>query len=243
MRQIAIYNTFDSEELLEGSINCLRDHVDFVLVVAQTVSNFGEHYSGGYELAKKLKIVDDVILYEPNLLPDWNSGSANETAKRNLGIEYAKQHGFTHFLNIDNDEYYEDFGKAKQQYIDSGAKGSVVKMFTYFKHPALRFEHPDNYYVPFIFELNSNTFVGDNDIGFVCDPTRKPNEKDVIVIGEKMHHFSWIRNDIIRKVNNSSARGNITSALEDYNNSNCKEGYFVSHFGQKLIKVPNRFNI
>ena len=35
------YNIFDGEELLEGSIKQIRQHVDHISVVYQVVSNFG----------------------------------------------------------------------------------------------------------------------------------------------------------------------------------------------------------
>lgn len=35
------YNLFDGEELLESSIKSIRDNVDYISVVYQTVSNFG----------------------------------------------------------------------------------------------------------------------------------------------------------------------------------------------------------
>ena len=36
------YNLFDGEELLEGSIKQIRSEVDYISVVYQEVSNFGE---------------------------------------------------------------------------------------------------------------------------------------------------------------------------------------------------------
>ena len=35
------YNLFDGEELLEDSIKSIRNNVDYISVVYQTVSNFG----------------------------------------------------------------------------------------------------------------------------------------------------------------------------------------------------------
>ncbi|MFW8746205.1 hypothetical protein, partial [Mesorhizobium japonicum] len=82
----------------------------------------------------------------------------------------------------DCDEYYENFGEAKQKFIDSGAKGSVCKILTYFKKPTLRLENEDNYYVPFIHELNENTTVGNYGYPFYADPTRKINESNVVLL-------------------------------------------------------------
>ena len=39
------YNVFDGEELLESSIKSIRSEVDYISVVYQTVSNFGNQCS------------------------------------------------------------------------------------------------------------------------------------------------------------------------------------------------------
>jgi CRP-like cAMP-binding protein len=50
------YNLFDGEELLEGSIKQIRQHVDYVSVVYQTISNFGNTCSPELiRLLEKLK--------------------------------------------------------------------------------------------------------------------------------------------------------------------------------------------
>jgi hypothetical protein len=60
-----------------------------------------------------------------------------------------------------------------------------------------------------------------------------------------MHHFSYVRKNIERKINNSSARANILKSklLEDYNNPEVGPGFYVQDFKQRLIEVPNYFNI
>jgi hypothetical protein len=45
MRLGISYNVFDGEELLESSIKLIRDNVDFISVVYQTTSNFGNQCS------------------------------------------------------------------------------------------------------------------------------------------------------------------------------------------------------
>ncbi len=239
---IAIYNSFDGEELLEGSIKCIREHVDFVLVVSQKISNYGEKYDGGYNLSKSLNTIDLVIEYTPNLKLN---GAANETIKRNVGIEYAKHHGFEYFILLDNDEYYQDFGKMKQDFLSSSADGSVCRLWTFYKEPTLRLEEQENYFVPFIHKLHSKTKTGNNIYPKYVDPTRRINTSDVIVMQDPMFHYSYVRKSIIRKLSNSSASPNISknikTILEDYNNA-C-EGYFVKDFNQKLIKVDNIFGI
>lgn len=255
MKLAAIYNVFaDSVEFLPHSLNCIKGHVDEVIIVYQTTSNYGEtveeyeFFSENFIENVFTNTVFTYVKYHPNFS---FSGSMNERLKRNLGLEVAKSSGCTHFVMMDCDELWEDFGKAKKEFIESGAVGSVARMFTYFKKPTYRFKDYDNYYVPFIFELLPKTEVGNYDLlscgkKAICDPTRKPNHYfNCHIINEPMHHFSWVREDIMMKVRNSSAKGNIANSrrLEDYNHPECGPGYFVKDFNQELIEVENIFNL
>jgi hypothetical protein len=121
----------------------------------------------------------------------------------------------------------------------------VCKLYTYFKSPTLRFDTPDGYFVPFIHELKPDTFAGDRQYPFYVDPTRRINETDVIELPVFMHHFSWIRKDINRKVRNSSAKRNIerSTLLADCLSDDTKAGSFVKDYGKSLIEVTDRFQI
>lgn len=248
MRLCAIYNCFgDSSELLPYSLNCLVGEVDEIIFVTQEVSNFGEKveyelFSEGFLEKTFSNTIFTYVRYSPNL--KW-SGMQNEKAKRNLGLEVAKSSGCTHFLCMDCDELFEDFGKAKQEYFDSGHAGSVSKMITYFKSPTLRLENPETYFVPFIHELRKDTVLGHGKYPYYVDPTRKVNEQDVVELKHFMHHFSYVRKNINLKIRNSSARENIykSKLLRDYFDPNVGEGSFVQDFGQKLVKCDNIFNI
>jgi len=244
MKLAAIYNVFDGVELLPYSIKSIANHVDVIIIVYQNTSNFGEEKRTDIELMQLIyKIHPNItaILFTPKQI----NGTKNETEKRQLGLEKAKEMNCTHFMFMDCDEIYEDFSKAKKEFIQSGASGSVCKMFTYFKYPTLRFEYEDNYFVPFIHELKKDTVCGVKEYPFYVDPTRKVNCESVSLLSERMHHFSWVREDIELKVRNSSAKSNIekSTLLKDYYNEDCKDGYYVDGFGQKLILVENKFLI
>lgn len=244
MKIAAIYNVFDGEELLMPSISHVVDHVDMVIIVWQKISNFGEVYdprpTDGFDPEWGDKIIP--IFYEPDL---QFGGSFNEKTKRNLGISVARAHGATHFLHMDCDEFYQDFGAAKQIYENSGAAGSVCKMFTYFKEPTLRLENPDNYWVPFIHKMRDDTIAGRDSYPFYVDPTRRINETDVVELPVMMHHFSWVRKDFDRKARNSTARRHIekTTLVLDAKDPNVKEGTYLPHYCQNLIRVPDLFNL
>lgn len=241
MKLAAIYNVWDGVELLRGSMNCIKDHVDVFVIVYQDVSNKGEKYDPLEEVDLSGLNNIRIIKYDPILEAN---GTYNERRKRNLGLDIAREEKCTHFLHMDCDEYYEDFWKAKRDFRHSGAKGSVCELLTYFKLPTYRFENVDNYFVPFIHQLRNDTFAGQFSIyPFYVDPTRNINEKDVVKLESKMHHFSWVRKNIERKVRNSSANLGNSQLLQNYNSPELKPGYYVNDYHQKLIEVPNLFNI
>lgn len=241
----AIFNVWDGIELLPYSIRSVYNDVDVIIIVYQNRSNFHEVYDPYLEIMAVVEMFPDkkfvVQIYDPYV----KGGFQNEIAKRNIGLNIAREKRCTHFLHIDTDELYENFNQAKQEYIDSGKKGSACKIYTYFKKPILRYEHEDGYYVPFIHKLGTNTVSGHHEYPFYVDPTRRINCDDVALLDTHMHHMSWVRRDIERKARNSSANINIANGtmLQDYHSPEVGPGFYVRDADQKLIEVPNQFNI
>lgn len=244
MKLCAIYNVWDGVELLKYSINSIKNDVDLIIIVYQTKSNFGEEYNPLEEIRKALPGDHPITLIQ-NYTPEYIGGAVNEIKKRNLGLKLAYNEGCTHFLHLDCDEIYEDFNKAKNLYVESGAEGSVCKLFTYFKLPTLRFETEDGYFVPFIHQLKEDTRAGEMRYPFYCDPTRMINCENVVELPVHMQHFSWVRKDIERKFRNSSAKVNLEKGtmLQHYYNPECGPGYYVRDYEKKLIEVENKFGI
>jgi hypothetical protein len=242
----AIYNVFDGEELLKGSIDQLS--VDLIIIVWQDVSNFGESYSPMERMqADGIDKLPNVIFHR--YTPQVGSGQNNEIRKRQIGINIAKEHNCTHFLHLDCDEYYDkkEFEDEKNYILENDIQGSVCKMFTYFKKPTWRLATPDGYFVPFIHRLKHNTKI-EKKYPFYVDPTRGINETEVKELPIFMHHFSWVRDNIERKANNSSAKSNIFKGtlLKDYYSTNLfsnPEGYYLKDFNKRLILVENKFNV
>jgi len=248
MKLAAIYNVWDGVELLPGSMRCLKGSVDLFIIVYQTVSNYGEHFNplthpAISEVREEFDNIEITIYNPPNTKADF--AAKNETAKRNKGINLARQHGCTHFILMDCDEYYENFSSLVKEYEKGGSAGSVCPIYTYFREPTLRFKELDNYYVPFIHRLDADTQTGFFPYPHYVDPTRRINCKEEVKILKKpMHHFSWVRHDINRKIQNSTARKNIvlSTLLEDYKRA--EPGLMVSHYNnQKLIRVGDIFNL
>jgi hypothetical protein len=244
----AIYNVWDGTELLEYSINSVKNHVDLIIIVWQKISNQGEEYNPHHEILKVSTNITHMRLFHPELN---KTGMENETEKRNIGLDIARSHNCTHFFHIDTDECYKDFGKLKADYfrkeeLKPTTDGSVLRILTYFKKPIWSLEESDNYLVPFIHKLKPEITTGiHNTYPHYVDPTRRINASDVFQINGYMHHYSWVRKDIERKIRNSSAKQNIqrSKLLSDYNNPELGPGYFLKDYGQKLIEVPNYFNI
>ena len=247
MKLLAVYNVFDGLELLKGSIEQIRDSVDCVLIVAQEKSNFGEYDSQVYPYChylKSLGLVDEVIPYSPY----GGNAMQNETKKRQIGIDYGKKHGFTHFLHLDCDEYYdsENFYKVRFQVGGSFFSGSVVNMKTYYKDPSWCLDPPEDYYVPFIHRLDHNTTTGvKNKYPYYVDPTRRINTKSVERLDSIiMHHFSYIRLDIRKKIQNSTARKNIDKAWIFEEFERAKAGDKIKLYdGRTLIAGQDRFHV
>lgn len=242
----AIYNVWDGDELLAGSVNTIKDHVDLIIIVYQNVSNFGEPHVPNLRLDVKCEVVLE------KYLPVSMGGMHNEQNKRNIGLRIAREHGCSHFFHMDVDEYYEDFRMLKAEYIENRAAGSVCSILTYFKKPTWRLKNVDGYYVPFIHRLSNHTTAGYGFEGkFYCDPTRIINEADMVVLlSQPMHHFSWVRDDIERKARNSTAgqHGNrLAGLLADYHALDGvvdPTGYRIGDMGdQELIVVPDTFRI
>jgi hypothetical protein len=249
MRLAAIYSVFDGEELLEGSIAQIRPHLDFVLCAAQTISNQGEHYDGGWCKCQELKsrgLEDELTLFTP--VPG-EKPARMERDKRIGGARAVAERGFTHFLYLDCDEYYdtEQFAAGKGLVDRDDIDGSVAHMKTYFKRPDWQLEGLESDYVPFIHRARVDIRNVGRRYPFPCDATRTVDAQNVIALPAEvivMHHYSWVRNDIMRKVRNSTLAGYLkeqSTLLQDYNRAQL--GDSVSHGTRRLIQTVNQFNI
>ena len=244
MKLAAIYNVWDGVELLNGSMRSVADGVDLFIIVFQRVSNFGEPF----DPSPFIEGIPGKEMILTEYIPDFADASPalNEKIKRQTGLDIANENGCSHFLHMDCDEYYMDFVNLKNEFIESGCAGSVCRIYTYFKDPTLRLMNHDNYFVPFIHALGVDTIAGWYKYPHYVDPTRRINvDGDVPIIGE-MHHFSWVRKDINRKIRNSTARANIerSDLLKDYLDPLTLDGTKLKDYqNQTLVRVGDWFNI
>jgi hypothetical protein len=252
------YNVFDGEELLENSIKQIRELVDHIGVVVQKTSNYGNPCSPELmdiinDLYHNKKLIDHVAIYDPNISAGPHS---NEIYKRNLGLFISKRGGCTHHMSMDTDEFYipEQFEYMKKIVEEGDYDSSACQMTTYYKLPTYRIDPKEDYYVSLIYKIRDNiNYNFGQSFPVLVDPTRRMDSGKCKIFTRddiEMHHMSYIRNDISRKANNSSAKVNFTSSIpyfvEKFNN--WKEGDNGILLGLPikevdLVKVENIFNI
>ena len=249
------YNVFDGEELLESSIKSIRDNVDHISVVYQTMSNFGNECDDGLvDLLEDLKsrgLVDELFKYKPLVS---RGGHFNEMTKRNLGLSLSQGQKCTHHMAMDTDEFYTDeqFKYLKKVMTEGEYDSGACQMVTYYKEPTYRLEPKEDYYVSLIFKINSNSRY---ELGcffpVLVDPTRRmlPNKCKIFTRKEiEMHHMSFVRNNIESKLLNSSANSSfntiIPKIVDYYNNWEYpNDVMWASGNLLKIKKVKNLFNV
>lgn len=232
--------------------------VDGSILINSKFSNFGEVAEERVQTSLDGKHIS--FNWEPDLTKDPRT---NETAKRQFGLDKARELGYTHFIMMDADEFYlpEEFNKEKQRFIDNpDLAGLVCRVKCYFRSPTLTIGY-DTTLVPFIhkitpslrFEFNRNypfAWTDTDSIPFTekkrirIDPTRSMNINSGVEWSDiTMHHFSWVRTDIKKKIRNSTARQNLerSTIVQDYQHA--KPGYFLQFYGKTLEEVPNVFGL
>lgn len=103
MKLGAVWNFWDGEENLAESVEAIRPHVDFIALIWQGRSNYGEartpeDITKNERLFKSLKF-DEVIRFEP-----VGVGQDGEIQGRNQGIDLCKVFQCTHLISLGPDE-------------------------------------------------------------------------------------------------------------------------------------------
>lgn len=241
MRLAAIYNVWHDWDLLEYSLKNIAPLVEGVIIVASERSNYGE--------ISPIPDWPNVYQREPRFLEPRLS----ETDKRNYGLHIAREQGYTHFLTMDADEFYEPepFLKEKERFLNPELNGLVCQCQTYFKSPTLTIGL-DSTLVPFIHKLTP-TIRHEFNRGYPfawikgqirIDPTRSFNitsgvERTDLI----MHHYSYVRKDLNVKIRNSTARNNLERSQVSNDFVLAKEGYFVEFYQRHLQRSSVDFGI
>jgi hypothetical protein len=258
------YNIFDGEEMLPFTLRNLRPFAEFIVVIYQTTSNFGNKNPNLLPTLEKLKkegLIDMLYLYEPKMeyekgssVINWKSGTLNEIEKRNIGLKICRANGCDTYMTLDCDELYDpnEFRWAMFDFEMGGYDTSFTQLLTYYKLPTMQIEPPEDYYVPLFYKLKKDTKHEYFDTYPVhIDRTRmvKAGYAKVYKREEiQMYHYAYVRNNLISKVNNSSAQSDENSSKEiikRYEKWKSKEdgALCINMIENKLIEVENKFNI
>lgn len=215
---------FEGTEHLKSIISEIRDLIDVIIIHKQNISYCGnsidEEDLNNINNLKEIGLVDHIIDFD--IINDMPYRE-QETIKRNNSIEFLQQQGCTHVMIIDSDEFYDhnEFAKAKEFIYNDNQEISYCRYINYYHDLTHYLIMPFECYVPFIFKSNYRFKFNCIDFELPSDPTRRVKKpinvnnfifkwKDI-----KMHHFSWIRKDIRKKINNWSAKKYFDESLID----------------------------
>lgn len=282
-------NAFEGTEHIYNIVSEIRDLVDYVVIGLQEKSYLGDPIDEcdkreAIRLRDDDHIVDDILFIHTD---PKEFTRVQETRKRNSLIDCLKEHGCTHQLVIDSDEYYTHnaFQRARDYIYDNNVEVSYCRYFNYFGSGRvddyktyLVYPFKEGNYVPFIAKIDYKFTWQGKDFPKPSDPTRRyvrpkvykkdedgniiykdPKNKKNPVIDHylvdyhefqwnelKMHHFSWIRNDIRKKMRDWSSRvyfhdwyelvDRATKRFEDFCNGD-KEGEAILLFNTPDNKV------
>ena len=248
MKLCAIYICWSDWDILKYSLKNIEPLVDGVIIVGSYYSNFGEFCDIPVEFHGMMHIRE----------PQFKSARESETDKRNFGLQLARKAGYTHFLTMDADEFYEpeEFLREKEWFKSDYCKntktvGVVGYCQTYFKSPKLTIGN-DVTLVPFIHELtptikhefNRNYPYAWSKHQIRIDPTRSFNINSGVLMSEiTMHHMSWVRKDYNRKIRNSTARTNLERSCILTDLLHAKEGGFCEYYQKPLVRASVDFEI
>jgi hypothetical protein len=228
------YNIFDGEELLKSSISYIRDQVDYISGVYQMNSWFGVQASDNLlETLNQLVdqgYIDELVEYNSTIDKTLNPQNAHlqQVEKRNVGLELSKRNNCTHHMPMDIDEFYEpdQFRYMKKEIDNSDFDASACKHKQYYKDSIYLIAPSEEEYVGLIYKINDDSkFAYWYPCEVPIDPSRKINNSNYKIFNRseiEMHHMSFVRKDLRKKLLSSIARGyidkNIDKIVDYYNN-------------------------
>jgi hypothetical protein len=258
MKLAACYTVFNGLELLENSINQIKNHVDEIIICYQETSNKGNKCDKVrnfvMDFARNFTKKNIHIVYFKPILSETTK--ENERMKHQKMLAAARILGCTHFFMAATDHFYVEnefvFGKNTCQIHDYDV--TFTKMFTYYKHPTWQLMPIESYYMPFIMKISNNTSIKKMpSYPVIVDPSVQINTIDSFYIFEEndlmLHHYSMIRENINDKFKNAAASIRWTYGMaekfeQEYNSYNIDENPGIEYFQGRRIKiVPDYFKL
>lgn len=215
---------FEGTEHIANIIYEVRDLCDEIVVCLQEQSYHGSPIAQEdidvIVNLQNLGYVDDVIWFVPTDMHEGEGPAGPrmvETDKRNYILDYLQNDkGCSHSMVIDSDEFYskEDFKRAKELISkDDNIHVTYCQYINYYRDYSHVMLWPYLCYVPFITEASYRFNFKNGSFDKASDPTRRyyiDGENKVYHIIPyqvvKMHHLSWIRKKIEKKLDGWSAK-------------------------------------
>ena len=219
-----------------------------------------------FRLRDEDKLVDNIVEIELDI---EKPARVQETDKRNILIQDAEDHGCSHVIVIDSDEYYtkKSFDYALRQIDENDYECTYCQYVNYFKDYTHTLVYPfsQGMYVPFVSKVKYRHSFDCLDFNKPSDPTRryvlpydsvetrKDNKGNDVEVKHytvtphifewnevKMHHLSWLRADIRQKLNDWSSK----KVFDNYNDliDEAVESYDNFDANMKEGKIKMLFN-
>ena len=147
---------FEGTEHLYNIISAIKDSVDYVSIGLQRLSYHGDKIrqtdlNEMFRLRDEDKLVDNIVEIELDI---EKPARVQETDKRNILIQDAEDHGCSHVIVIDSDEYYtkKSFDYALRQIDENDYECTYCQYVNYFKDYTHTLVYPfsQGMYVPFV---------------------------------------------------------------------------------------------
>lgn len=262
---------FEGTEHIKNITYELRDLCDYIVVCLQKISYDGEHCISQFDIdecehLKSCGLIDNIIWFESktdysNVAEQKSVPRRIETDKRNYILQDLEQHGMTHGMVIDSDEFYDhdDFMLARKMFDSNDEmKVSYCEYVNYYRDYQHLLIWPFRSYVPFITEIQYRFSFDNGSFDRPSDPTRRyliPERGKYHIFPYrtvKMHHLSWIRINIERKIDAWSAKKYFENVqdlrkkiLERYYGYNDGQNAFITfnvpNFEVSVNKLPRQY--
>ena len=195
------YSSFYGLELIEESINSIKDIVDYIVVVHQEVS-----FSGEVEPKGNKKILDRLC---KNGIEVVYCTPKDMLEKRNIGLEKCKSNGCDYIIPADTDELYnsDELKKEIDRMAQEGIDTLYMPIKTFYHDRGHWFE--DDYFVPSVYKINDRVFKRSGS-SVLCDPVRKMEERKFRVSPYYMLHYSLLKESYQIKIAASVSSANLS---------------------------------
>ena len=223
--QVAVgINLFDGEELLIDSLLSYRPFVHKLYVAYQCLGHYGnEHQDPNLEKTlqhlRDIGLIDELIKFENfEIAKNQLQFAQLSTEKMNLVLSKAREQKCSHFMWVDNDEFFVpkqlNYMIAQtykvwepQNDLNSGQAHNFVgacQHVQYYKSPAYRKKDKEGEFIALFFPIDDPSIKFE--YGFHCQvsisPERKPNIYQYLTFMRfevEMHHLSFVRHSLQAK--------------------------------------------